>query len=74
MGVRTLSGYCAHLIAHGMPPDTPALMVERASHADQRNIAGTISTLPGLVAAAGVKGPALTIVGAIVRERSETAS
>ena len=74
MGVRTLDVFCAQLVAHGLPPDTPAMLVERASHADQRNIAGTVTTLPQLVADAGIKGPALTIVGAVARERNPAAS
>jgi uroporphyrin-III C-methyltransferase/precorrin-2 dehydrogenase/sirohydrochlorin ferrochelatase len=69
MGVRTLPQYCARLIAEGLPGETPAVLVERASQPDQRQISGTVATLPGLVAEAGIKGPALTIIGQMVRER-----
>lgn len=69
MGVRTLPDVCARLAAEGLPEETPAVLVERASAADQRQIFGTLATLPGLVATAGVKGPALTIIGQMVRER-----
>lgn len=69
MGVRTLAQYCARVMAEGLPGDTPAILVERVSHPDQRQIAGTVATLPALVAAGDIKGPALTIIGQMLRER-----
>lgn len=69
MGVRTLPQYCSRVMAEGLPGDTPAVLVERASHEDQRQISGTVATLPALVAASDVKGPALTIIGQMARER-----
>ena len=70
MGVRTLPEFCARLVREGLPPDMPAVMVERASHPDERSLAGTLATLPGIVAKAGVKGPALTIIGPAALDRS----
>ena len=66
MGVATLPTLCAQLAAHGLPPDTPAAIVERASLPGQRTLTGTVASLPALAARHGVKAPALVIVGGVV--------
>lgn len=66
MGVATLPIICAQLAAHGLPPDTPAAIVERASLPGQRTLTGTVASLPGLAVRHGVKAPALIIVGGVV--------
>lgn len=66
MGVATLPVICTQLVAHGLPADTPAAVVERATLADERCIVGTLDTLPGLVQTHQVKPPALIIVGQVV--------
>ena len=63
MGVRTLAELAARLIAQGLPADTPACMVERASWADQRILRSTIGQLPGQLAALQPKGPCLILIG-----------
>ncbi|MET0293817.1 MAG: uroporphyrinogen-III C-methyltransferase [Phenylobacterium sp.] len=61
MGVSTAAAIAARLIEAGRGVDTPALIVENASRADERRIA---TTLGGLARAAeGLAGPALLIVG-----------
>jgi len=47
--------------------------VEKATLPKQRIIAGTLQSLPGLAAEAGVKPPALLIVGEVVRLREKLA-
>ncbi|WP_135448338.1 uroporphyrinogen-III C-methyltransferase [Tabrizicola caldifontis] len=60
MGKRTFPALAAALIAHGLPPDTPALLAEAVSTPDQRlhrttvaalaeALAGDRSPLPGLI-------------------------
>jgi uroporphyrin-III C-methyltransferase len=60
MGKRTFPALAAALIAHGLPPETPALLAEGVSTPDQRLQRSTIaglaeslaedrSTLPGLI-------------------------
>ncbi|MBE7420065.1 MAG: uroporphyrinogen-III C-methyltransferase [Burkholderiaceae bacterium] len=66
MGLAALPQICEQLVAHGLPPDTPAAVVERATCTDQRTIAGTVATLPALAQARGVCAPALIVVGAVV--------
>jgi len=66
MGVGPLPTISAQLIAHGMPPDTPAALIERATLPEQRRVVGTVQTLPELALAHEVKAPALIMLGATV--------
>jgi len=66
MGVGALPIICAQLIRHGMRPDTPAAVVERATQPQQRTIAGTLETLPTLALVHAIKPPALIMVGSVV--------
>lgn len=70
MGKRTFPALAAALIAHGLPPDTPALLAESVSTHEQvlhrstvASLAATLaedrSTLPGLILVGNLaKGPA----------------
>jgi uroporphyrin-III C-methyltransferase len=71
MGVLSLPEISRQLIAHGMPPDTPAACVRHATLPKQFTVAATIASLPQAVADAGLRPPALLIVGHVVslRER-----
>jgi len=64
MGKRTFPALVEALIARGLPPDTPALLAESVSRADQRFWRGTVSDLadmlredPGNAAAIILFGP-----------------
>ncbi|MEK8050266.1 uroporphyrinogen-III C-methyltransferase [Ideonella sp. DXS22W] len=74
MGIGALPVICRELVAHGLPADTPAATVERATRADQRTVSGTLATLPGLARAHAVQAPALIIVGGVVSLRAELAT
>ena len=69
MGVKSLPRISAKLIEHGLDPATPAATIQWGTTPKQRTVVGTITTLPDLVAAAGVTPPALTIVGRVVALR-----
>jgi len=71
MGVATLPLICAQLIAHGLSPDTPAAVVERASLPGQRCVTATVQTLPTLALLHGVKAPALIMIGGVVGLREQ---
>ncbi len=61
MGLSMATLIAARLMAAGRAGSTPALIVENASRADERRVT---TTLAGLAeAAAGLKGPAILIVG-----------
>ena len=66
MGVGQLAAHCAALIAHGRGAGTPAALVENATTPRQRVLTGTLENLPGRAVAAGIRPPALLIVGEVV--------
>ena len=63
MGVKTLEPLAGRLLANGMAPATPALLVERATCPDERRISGTIGTLAAKVAVAEPAGPCVIFIG-----------
>lgn len=73
MGLAGLATICRQLIAHGLPADWPAAVIEQGTLLDQRVVAATLDTLPTVVAAAGLKSPCLTVVGEVVRLREQLA-
>ena len=54
---------CRELMAHGLPADTPAALIERATWPQQRSVFGTLQTLPDLQVAHHIKPPALIMIG-----------
>jgi uroporphyrin-III C-methyltransferase / precorrin-2 dehydrogenase / sirohydrochlorin ferrochelatase len=73
MGLASLPQLCAQLVAHGLPGDWPAALVEEGTSPQQRVIVGALADLPARVAAAGVKGASLVIVGEVVKLRAKLA-
>ena len=73
MGVKTLPGIAAALVAGGMPRDTPAAAVQWGTHARQRTVTATVSTLAEAVARAGFGAPVITVIGGVVALRQEIA-
>lgn len=67
MGVSRLARTCAELVAHGRGVDTPVAVVEDGFGAGQRTTVGTLGTIAARAAAAGVRPPAVTVVGDVVR-------
>jgi uroporphyrin-III C-methyltransferase/precorrin-2 dehydrogenase/sirohydrochlorin ferrochelatase len=67
MGLNGLPYLCEQLIAHGLPADWPAAIVQQGTTPNQRTVTGTLSTLPELATSAGLKAPTLIIVGEVVR-------
>ena len=63
MGVKTLEPLAQQLLANGMDPSTPAVLVERATCPDERRISGTIGTLGAKVTAAEPSGPCVILIG-----------
>ena len=66
MGVGTLPIICAELVKHGMAPDTPAAVIERATLPEQRTVVGSVQTLPALAVQHAVRAPALIVIGTTV--------
>jgi siroheme synthase len=58
-------------VKHGADPETPAAVIENGTREGQRVITGTLASLPGKTAEAGIKSPALIIVGSVVTLRDK---
>lgn len=65
MGKRTFAALAARLIAHGLSPDTPAVLAEAVSTPAQRVGRFTIATLAAHLEAASSSTPALILYGAL---------
>jgi uroporphyrin-III C-methyltransferase len=63
MGLRNLPKIRASLIAAGLKPSTPACVIENGTLPSQRDVIGTLDDLT----ASGLQGPALIVVGEVVR-------
>ncbi len=67
MGVATAGFIADRLIGHGMNPATPTAIVENGTRADQRLVVGRLADLARLIAGHRIDGPALIIIGEVVR-------
>jgi len=70
MALKALPEMVARLLAGGRSPDEPVAVVRRATAADQQVLETTLAEAPEAVAAAGLKPPALVVVGEVVRLRA----
>lgn len=66
MGLTGIHVISEQLIAHGLPADTTAALIEQGTTRNQRVHIGTVASLPQLVKDSGVRAPTLTIVGNVV--------
>ena len=71
MGVKRLADIAQRLIAAGRDPATPAAVVASAGTPGQRTVVAALGDLPARVAEAGIRPPAVTIVGEVVRLREK---
>ena len=69
MGVSRLPDNVAALRAHGVSPETPVAMVERATLPEEEVVTATIEDIVETARAEGIEPPALTVVGEVVRVR-----
>ena len=67
MGLTGIQVISEQLLAHGLPADTAAALVEQGTTRNQRVHIGTLESLPQLVKESGVRAPTLTIVGNVVQ-------
>lgn len=71
MGLLGLPVTCRQLIAHGLPADWPAAIVQQGTTHRQRVVIGTLESLPRLALEAKLQPPTLIIVGEVVKLRDK---
>lgn len=71
MGITHLAAICRTLIRGGKPGETPAAVVETGSLPSQRTHVSTLAGLPEAARLAGVRPPALLVVGDVVGLRDQ---
>jgi len=69
MGVKNLPHITRQLVAHGMHPDTPVALIRWGTTPQQQTVTGTLSTIEEQVKVAGLKAPAIIVVGHVVSLR-----
>jgi uroporphyrinogen III methyltransferase/synthase len=74
MGVARLVAIAEALLAGGRPPTTPAAVIERATTPAQRVLRTTLASLSTDAIAAGVRSPAVIVVGAVAAGAVATAA
>jgi uroporphyrin-III C-methyltransferase/precorrin-2 dehydrogenase/sirohydrochlorin ferrochelatase len=74
MGLVGLERVSRELIAHGLPPRTPAAIIQQGTMKGQRVVEGTLAALPRRAAEARLHAPTLVVIGKVVRLRRELAA
>jgi len=69
MGVKNLPHITSQLIRHGMRPDTPVALIRWGTTPRQQTVTGTLDSIVEQAAAAGLKAPAIIVVGDVVQLR-----
>jgi uroporphyrinogen III methyltransferase / synthase len=69
MGVKNLPSIAANLMANGRPADTPVAVVRWGTTPKQKTVTGTLASIEDDVRKAGIKAPAIIIVGTVVNLR-----
>jgi uroporphyrinogen III methyltransferase / synthase len=73
MGVARLGSVAAALIAGGKAPETPVCVTQSGTTAAQRSVNGTLASIAADVEAAGIRSPAVTVIGAVAALHGEIA-
>ncbi len=73
MGVKTLGAIARRLVEAGKSAETPVAVIERATSPGQRIVTGTLGSIESRAREAGIKPPALIVVGDVVTYREHLA-
>lgn len=65
MGVGTAAMIAENLIHAGRVPSTPVAVIENGTRTNEIRVFGTLSQLAHLIQRAGIKGPALLVIGEV---------
>jgi len=67
MGVKNLPAIAETLIRYGRDQETPVAVIERGMRPDQRETIGTLADIGERADAAGVRPPAVIVIGGVAR-------
>jgi uroporphyrin-III C-methyltransferase len=65
MGLANLANIASRLISYGMPPLTPAAVIEQGTLPTQRVVTGALENIAAQTKAAGIRSPAIIVIGAV---------
>lgn len=71
MGVGNLSNIVANLTKFGRSPETPVALIQWGTRPEQRTVTGTLATIVEVVHKAGIRPPAIMVVGDVVQLREQ---
>ena len=66
MGVKNLPTIVSELVSRGRAPETPVALVRWGTTPEQVTVSGTLADIVARVQAAGLKAPAIIVVGEVV--------
>jgi uroporphyrinogen III methyltransferase/synthase len=71
MGVGNLAKIAEELMSHGRSRETPVAVIRRGTVAEQKTVVGTLRNIADRSEKAGIKPPAIILVGEVVKLRNE---
>ncbi len=71
MGVKQLPGIVEQLLKHGKPADTPVALIRWGTTCRQQTVTGHLHSIVDIVKAAGLRAPAIIVVGEVVQLREQ---
>jgi len=71
MGVKNLPVITKNLMDCGRSPQTPVAMIQNGTYPSQKTVCGTLADIAQIAEAAGIKPPAVTVVGEVVALREK---
>jgi len=72
MGIKSLPIITKQLINAGRNKETPAALIHKGTHADQKIVKGSLETLEALVKLHNIKPPSLIVIGDVIDTFAES--
>jgi uroporphyrin-III C-methyltransferase/precorrin-2 dehydrogenase/sirohydrochlorin ferrochelatase len=66
MGIERIGAIAAALLAHGRDPQTPVAVIQEGTMPGERRLQTTLALIEDAVAEAGIRPPAIVVVGPVV--------
>ena len=66
MGVKNLASIASQLVAHGRSEETPVAVIRWGTTVGQQTVTGALGNIARIVEDAGIKPPAIIVVGEVV--------